>query len=389
MIVLLGLTAMTAGNATGIGFVDFVPVALAEQVDWEQTYVNSFTAGGAGVRRGRMPMVLPDEESCIRAAMQTCGKPFDDAEEGRAHPLDAAPDALLGERRAARRAPCGRADRRPVGSTTVPETFFTVERRADGSEWFTPTDHARGPWDPDACHGGPPTGPARAGPRAGGTWDAPVTACPSTSGGRCRWPGSRSGPRSPAAGGRRPTRRRRSSMATARSGRRRSACSWPSPTRRCSRRRIDNLDHDTPRLAESVPGAFPVGRVAHDWPGFRGGVEIRYPPGEDDEPGLTTVWMRTVPLLPDEEMTPFQRISPLADCGNAFGRNAEPDQVQFINTDLLDRPAPRSRSASGWAAAPARRGSRPGSDSPTPSSSTTRAPSAAPCRPSSCAARPS
>jgi hypothetical protein len=77
MIVLLGLTAVTAGNVTGIGFVDFVPVALAEQIDWEQTYVNSFTAGGAGVRRGRMPMVLPDAESCVRAAMQTCGKPFD------------------------------------------------------------------------------------------------------------------------------------------------------------------------------------------------------------------------------------------------------------------------------------------------------------------------
>jgi hypothetical protein len=77
MIVLLGLTAVTAGNVTGIGFVDFVPVGLAEQIDWEQTYVNSFTAGDAGVRRGRMPMVLPDEDSCIRAAMQTCGKPFD------------------------------------------------------------------------------------------------------------------------------------------------------------------------------------------------------------------------------------------------------------------------------------------------------------------------
>jgi hypothetical protein len=76
MIVLLGLTRVTAGNVTGIGFVDFVPVALAEQIDWEATYVNSFTAGGSGVRRGRMPMVLPDEESCIRAAMQTCGKPF-------------------------------------------------------------------------------------------------------------------------------------------------------------------------------------------------------------------------------------------------------------------------------------------------------------------------
>ncbi len=77
MIVLLGLTAVTAGNATGIGFVDFVPAAVAEQIDWEQTYVNSFTAGGSGVRRGRMPMVLADEESCIRAALQTCGKPFD------------------------------------------------------------------------------------------------------------------------------------------------------------------------------------------------------------------------------------------------------------------------------------------------------------------------
>ncbi len=77
MIVLLGLTSITAGNATGIGFVDFVPVSLAETIDWEQTYVNSFTAGGAGVRRGRMPMVLPDEESCIRAALQTCGRPWD------------------------------------------------------------------------------------------------------------------------------------------------------------------------------------------------------------------------------------------------------------------------------------------------------------------------
>jgi hypothetical protein len=77
MIVLLGLTPVTAGNATGIGFVDFVPASLAEQIDWQATYVNSFTAGGSGIRRGRMPMVLPDATSCIRAAMQTCGKPFD------------------------------------------------------------------------------------------------------------------------------------------------------------------------------------------------------------------------------------------------------------------------------------------------------------------------
>ena len=45
--------------------------------------------------------------------------------------------------------------------------------------------------------------------------------------------------------------------------------------------------------------------------------------------------MRAIPLLPDEEPSPFQRISPLADCGNAFGRHADPDKVQFVNTDLV------------------------------------------------------
>ena len=40
-------------------------------------------------------------------------------------------------------------------------TFFErpSTRVVDGDsvEWFTPTELARGPWDPDACHGGPPT----------------------------------------------------------------------------------------------------------------------------------------------------------------------------------------------------------------------------------------
>ncbi|MET0146810.1 MAG: lactate racemase domain-containing protein [Ilumatobacteraceae bacterium] len=76
-IVLLGLTAVTGGNVLGIGFADFVPAALANAIDWEATYINSFTAGGPGVRRARLPMVLPDEEACIRAALSTCGKSFD------------------------------------------------------------------------------------------------------------------------------------------------------------------------------------------------------------------------------------------------------------------------------------------------------------------------
>ena len=51
--------------------------------------------------------------------------------------------------------------------------------------------------------------------------------------------------------------------------------------------------------------------------------------------------MRTVPLLPDESPSPFQRICPLADCGNAISRNADPTSIAFMNTDLtvlLHRP---------------------------------------------------
>ncbi|MFV0306910.1 MAG: DUF2088 domain-containing protein [Desertimonas sp.] len=76
-IVLLNLTDVSEGNALGLGFADFIPASLANAVDWHKTYVNCFTAGPAGMRRARMPMVLPDEASCVRAALQTCGVGFD------------------------------------------------------------------------------------------------------------------------------------------------------------------------------------------------------------------------------------------------------------------------------------------------------------------------
>lgn len=76
-IVLLDLTAVSGGNALGIGFADFIPLALARQIDWQKTYVNCFTAGIAGVRRSRMPMVLPTEDDCVKAALSMCGRAFD------------------------------------------------------------------------------------------------------------------------------------------------------------------------------------------------------------------------------------------------------------------------------------------------------------------------
>ena len=159
MIVLLGLTGVTAGNVLGIGFADFVPASLAAEIDWQQTYLNSFTAGAVGVRRARLPMVLPDEESCVQAALR-CAASRSRAQAGRAHRVDAAPDPLLGQRRTAGRAPagCQRRPRSALASQQCPIPSSPVEQRPDGTEWFVPTDHARRPWDPDSCHGGPPTG---------------------------------------------------------------------------------------------------------------------------------------------------------------------------------------------------------------------------------------
>ncbi len=77
-IVLLDLTDVSGGNALGIGFADFIPESLAAKIDWQKTYVNCFTAGPAGLRRARMPMVLPDEESCTKAALSMCGRAIDE-----------------------------------------------------------------------------------------------------------------------------------------------------------------------------------------------------------------------------------------------------------------------------------------------------------------------
>jgi hypothetical protein len=78
-IVLLGITEASGGNVLGIGFADFIPASVARGIDWKKTYVNCFTAGIAGVRRSRMPMVLPDEDACILAALSMCGRGIDES----------------------------------------------------------------------------------------------------------------------------------------------------------------------------------------------------------------------------------------------------------------------------------------------------------------------
>jgi hypothetical protein len=215
----------------------------------------------------------------------------------------------------------------------VPDTYFTVETGAGGQEWFVPTDFARGPWDPDGCHGGPPTAllaralertlPAlrlarltveliRPVPMAGFAIETEVVKA-----GRA-------------------TGTTRATIVDADGGMRALATGMHvagSPVGLFPAT-LDNSGASTPRLADAESGPFPISRLRHDLPSFSRSVETRYPAGDDPGIGATTVWMRTIPLLPDEEPSPFQRISPLADCGNAFSRHADPAQVQFINTDL-------------------------------------------------------
>ena len=77
-VVLLGITEASGGNVLGIGLADFIPASVANGIDWQKTYINCFTAGPSGVRRSRMPMVLPDEEACLKAALSMCGRAVDE-----------------------------------------------------------------------------------------------------------------------------------------------------------------------------------------------------------------------------------------------------------------------------------------------------------------------
>ena len=89
-----------------------------------------------------------------------------------------------------------------------------------------------------------------------------------------------------------------------------------------------------PEFSDAVAGPFPVERAVHGLPFFSSGIEVAYPPGETPDPGPTTVWMRTLPIVDGERPSPFQALCPLADCGNGISRNSTFDVATFVNPDL-------------------------------------------------------
>lgn len=208
------------------------------------------------------------------------------------------------------------------------ESFFDVEVH-DTGEVFRPTDACRGPWSTDACHAGPPTGLlARAAerlvpqqrlirltvdlvrpiPHEGFTIRAEATRTGRTV--------STTSLAIVDLGG--------TTVVTATAMHLAGGGAFALPTVRT----------DPPSFAEARPGRFPLRSPAHDLPMFTSAVDVRYPPGDDADPGPTRMWMRTLPLLSDEEPSGFQRICPLADCGNGVSRNGEATEFGFVNTDL-------------------------------------------------------
>ena len=48
---------------------------LIEKADFRTTMINMRTSGEGGMLRGRLPMILPTGEDCVRTAYATCGRP--------------------------------------------------------------------------------------------------------------------------------------------------------------------------------------------------------------------------------------------------------------------------------------------------------------------------
>ena len=206
----------------------------------------------------------------------------------------------------------------------MPEALFTPHKRG-----YVPSEHARGPWDRAAMHGGPPAA-LLAGVMEALPTEAPMAVVRTTV--EIFRPV--------------PLRPVEVSARIEREGRRvqlLSASLTDGNTELCRatawRMRIADLDiGEQPSL--EVPFAGPADSVAHDPesddPAFhRTGVEMRYARGSFIEQGPATVWMRLAgPVIAGQPPTPLQRVIAAADFGNGVASALPWGQFLFINTDL-------------------------------------------------------
>jgi len=205
-------------------------------------------------------------------------------------------------------------------------SFFTT----DDDRWFSPTQHTRGPWDESHCHAGPPTGliaraaeqllPQQQLVRLTVNLQRPIPFAGFNVTAELLKQG----------------RMVSGSQVTVTDSEGK-VCAVAETLHMTAQPALEmpTTTVKVPLPEHAEPGGFPISKTLHSLPSFAGeGVQTRYAPGESPEPGPTTAWIKTVNLLPDETPSPFQKMCPMADCGNAFSRNAEPWEINFMNPDL-------------------------------------------------------
>jgi hypothetical protein len=74
ILVVLGLTPQSHGNATGIGMADLTTRRMVEQIDYHATYMNAFTSGV--LRSVRIPITLENDKAALETALNRSADPL-------------------------------------------------------------------------------------------------------------------------------------------------------------------------------------------------------------------------------------------------------------------------------------------------------------------------
>jgi hypothetical protein len=97
----------------------------------------------------------------------------------------------------------------------------------------------------------------------------------------------------------------------------------------------DDVDVDGSSSAPPRPETESAGPTSWPYSGYLHSVDWRFARGGWDEPGPATVWSRLrVPIVPDEEPSPLQRVLAVADSGSGVSWVLPFADWLFINPEL-------------------------------------------------------
>ena len=247
------------------------------------------------------------------------------------------------DRPAGARCPAGTGPRSVVTMSDHPTAGAAGALFVPDGEHLVPTDLARGPWSPDALHGGPVAAlAARAAERCVPAGDLQLV--------RVTLELLRPVPTAPlsvSASVVRPGRKVQLVEVSVGAAGTEVARAHALAIRRTPDGRPDGRP-EVPTVAEDPAPAPPEAGITTPsltdaYPAFHnGGMEIRFVKGRFDEPGPATVWFRLrCPVVAGEEPTPWERAAAAADFGNGVSAELDIGTHVFINPDLtvsLHRP---------------------------------------------------